>query len=473
MRIILLLSSLFSFLFSFEELFHYNLKNFDIIETAKSYKLILKNQHYFDYSKNGFKFFLPKFTTEFNLKILRFNSTGFISGYLSMNKDFSNILNVSPNDLKYYMTDYKSFQRQLDFLLKNYTIPYKEVTSISMEGYNIPSKVYQKLNKFVYFKIDHSEDYYNSLKYLVYSFYIVLDKTKLNRFLQNKKMTFKYFINNIYKINFKNSLHKHIKKHSKKAKKENVPYALKLHLFLYMKEFGFIPQNKKYTIKTNINDEKMINLYSKLNDLKFDLKNSFNGMVSINPQKKIDKFSKKLDNIANEISHLNFYAKLKKPKCINYTSLNEKCFKDITYFHNYIYFQLKKDKVPNMDVLLKYGDYKTFNDIAKYYFEIGSFDKAEVLLQKAYALQPNPIIIHNLSVLYLTYSPLFNIKKAINYMKKASLPIDYYNLGVLYYIGKGVKENNKKAREYFLKSPSIPYSKKNIQIMNKYKIGIN
>ena len=445
------------------------MKNFDVIETDNNYKLILKNQHYFDYPLDGFKFFLPKFTTEFNLKILRFNSTGFISGYLSMNKDFSNILNVSPNDLKYYMTNYKSFQRQLDFLLKRYTIPYKKVTSISMEGYNIPPTIYDKLNKFVYFKIDHSEDYHNSLKYLVYSFYIVLDKNKLNKFLQNKKMTFKYFINNIYKINFKTVL---IKK-TKKAKKENVPYALKLHLFLYMKEFGFIPHNKKYTIKTNINDEKMINLYSKLNDLKFALKNSFNGMVSINPKNKIDKFSKKLDNIANEILHLNFYAKLEKPQCIDYTNINQKCFKDITYFHNYTYFQLKKDKVPNMDILLKYGDYKTFNDVAKYYFERGNFTKAEILLQKAYALQPNPIIIHNLSVLYLTYSPLFDLKKAVNYITKASLPIDYYNLGVLYYIGKGVKENNKKAREYFLKSLSIPYSKKNIQIMNKYKLGLN
>jgi len=466
MRIILLLSNLFSLLFSFSELFHYNMKNFDVIETQKSYKLILKNQHYFDYSKNGFKFFLPKFTTEFNLNILRFNSTGFISGYLSINKKFSNVLNVSPINLKYYMTNYKSFQRQLDFLLKNYTIPYKKVTSISMEGYNIPPKIYQNLNKFIYFKIDHSEDYYNSLKYLVYSFYIVLDKTRLNKFLQNKKITFKNFINNIYKINFKILP-------VKKRKKENIPYALKLHLFLYMKKFGFIPQNKKYTIKTNIDDEKMINLYSKLNDLKFDLKNSFNGMLSINPQKKIDKFSEKLDNIANKISHLNFYAKIEIPKCIDYNHTNQECFKNITYFHNYTYFQLKRNQVPNINVLLKYGDYKTFNDVAKYYFERGNFNKAEILLQKAYALQPNPIIIHNLSVLYLTYSPLFNIKKAVNYIIEASLPIDYYNLGVLYYIGKGVKENNKKAREYFLKSPSIPYSKENIKIMNKYKIGIN
>jgi len=441
------------------------MKNFDVIETPNSYKLILKNQHYFDYSKNGFKFFLPKFTTEFNLKILRFNSTGFINGYLSMNKNFSNILNISLNNLKYYMTNYKSSQKQLDFLLKGNTIPYNKVTSISIEGYNIPPNIYNKLNKFIYFKINHTKEK-NTLKYLVYSFYINLDKKRLNKFLKNSHISFKYFINNIYTINFK-KLNTKIKKQPKKS----IPYALKLHLFLYMKEFGFIPQKKEYKIDTNINNEQIINLYSKLNDIKSSLKSSFNEMFVINPQKKIDKFCNKLDNIANKMGNINFYANLKKPKCINYT-FSQSCFKDITYFHNYTYFQLQKNNPPDMDTILKYGDYKTFNDVAKYYFEIGEYQKAEVLLQKAYALKHEPIIIHNLAVLYLTYSPLLNVKKAINYITKASLPIDYYNLGVLYYIGKGVKENNKKAREYFLKSLSIPYSKENIKIMNQYKLGL-
>jgi len=464
MRIILLLSSLFSLLLSFTELFHYNLKNFDIVETDKSYKLILKNQHYFNYSQDGFKFFLPKFTTEFNLKILRFNSTGFISGYLSMNTNFSNVLNVSPANLKYYMSDYNSFERQLDFLLKGYTIPYKKVTSISIEGYNIPPNVYKKLNKFIYFKIDHSQDYENTLKYLVYSFYVVLDKAKLNKFLKKHHISFKNYINNIYSLNFKIN--------SKKIKTKTPPYALKLHLFLYMKEYGFIPQKKEYKLKTNINEEKLMNISFKLNDLKYSLKANFNKTILINPKEEVNKFSKKIDEIANKISNLNFYAKLIKPKCNNY-SFNEKCFKDPIYFHNYVYLQLKKNNIPDMDTLLKYGDYKTFNDVAKYYFEIGEYEKAEVLLQKAYALKQDPIIIHNLSVLYLTYSPLFNVKKAIFYLNQATLPIDYYNLGVLYYIGKGVKENNKKAREYFSKSLSIPYSKENIKIMNKYKIGLN
>ena len=475
MRTILLLSSIFSFLLSFEELFHYNIKNFDVIETSNSYKLILKNQDYFDYSSNGFKFFLPKFTTEYGLKILRFNSTGFISGYLSMDKSFSKVLNTSPIELKYYMSDYKSFERQLDYLLNGYTIPYKRVTSISIEGYNIPPFVYNQLNKFVYFKIDHSQDFDNTLKYLVYSFYITLDKPRLDRFLKKRKLSFKDYLNNIYKLNFNiRKLPKTSKKKSKSSNKQvsSPAYALKLHLFLYMKEYGFTPLKREYKLITNFSKERLVQLVSKLTDLKYTFKANFNKAFLIAPSDEVNSFAKKIDKVTREIEHLNFYAKLKKPKCSTY-SFNEMCFKNPNYFNNYIYLQLKKDILPNMNIILRYGNYKTFNDVAKYYFEIGAYNKAEFFLQKAYAIKQDPIIIHNLSVLYLTYSPLLNIKKGVFYLKKASLPIDYYNLGVLYYIGKGVKENNKKAREYFLKSPSIPYSKKNIEIMNKYKIGIN
>jgi hypothetical protein len=100
MRIILLLSSIYSLLFSFEELFFYKENNFDIVNQRDSYKLILKHQQVFDYSKQGFSVFIPKFTKEFTLKILRYNSTGEINGVLSMDKTFKNILNVSSMSLK-------------------------------------------------------------------------------------------------------------------------------------------------------------------------------------------------------------------------------------------------------------------------------------------------------------------------------------------------------------------------------------
>ena len=466
MHILLLLSSLFSLLFSFNELFHYNVKDFDIIENKNSYKLILKGQHYFDYSQDGFKFFIPKFTTEFNLKILRYNSTGIINGYLSLNKNFSNLLNVTPSQLKYYITDYKSFGRELDYLLKGYTIPYENVTSISLEAYNIPKKIYNKLGKFFYFKINH--DYYNTLKYLVYSFYIVLDKKAVDNYIQQRNLKgFKDFIKNIYNLDLKVPKPKKVIK-NKPSKK--VPYALKLHLFFYMKEFGFIP--KENSPKIEIKTDKFYKLYSNGMDIIYSLKAAFDSYFITNPQKKLNKFTKQLENLLNQLNNPDSFFNIKKNRCTKYV-YDKECFKNPTFYHNYIYLQLKKDIPPtDIDEIIAYGDYKTFNDIGKYYFEIGDYKKAEIFLQKAYALKKDPIIIHNLAVLYANHSPLFDIKKVVKYLKESNLEIDYYNLGVLYYIGSGVKENDKKAREYFSKAPHIPYAKENIEIMNKFKIGL-
>jgi TPR repeat protein len=64
------------------------------------------------------------------------------------------------------------------------------------------------------------------------------------------------------------------------------------------------------------------------------------------------------------------------------------------------------------------------------------------------------------------------MKKAIKYLKESNMEIDYYNLGVYYYIGKGVKESDKIARKYFEKAINIPYAQKNLEIMNQYKIGL-
>ncbi len=397
-----------------------------------------------------------------------------------MGKSFYNTLNINQSNLKYYITDYKSFGKQMDYLLAGYAIPYKEVTSISLEAYNIPPKIYNNFNKFLYFKIDHSDDYRNTLQYLVFSFYLVLDKKNLDKFLKAHKITFNYYLNHIYTITSKKVIHSKIKKSVHKQKKvvkkivkkkpKKPPYALKLKFFFYMKEYGFIPQKKEYKLETNINNDILIDIYSKLNGLTYELKNSFDKTFMLNPKEKIELFVQKIDNIASKLYNLNFYANIKKPECLNY-SYSLKCFKDPIYFHNFLHLQLNKNKPLNIDTLLKYGDYKSFNDAAKYYFEIGEYKKAEILLQKAYALKKDPIVIHNLAVLYMSKTPLLNMKKGIEYLKNSSLPIDYYNMGVLYYIGKDVKENNKRAREYFLKAKGIPYADENIKIMNKYKIG--
>ena len=87
---------------------------------------------------------------------------------LSATPYFHNILNVSPNQLNYYITDYNGYGRELDYLLKGYSIPYYKVTSISVEAYNIPPYVSKKLNRYFYFKIIPQKD--NNLQYILYSF---------------------------------------------------------------------------------------------------------------------------------------------------------------------------------------------------------------------------------------------------------------------------------------------------------------
>ena len=180
------------FLFSFSDLYNFNTSKFTIITKNNSYKLILKDRNYLNYKEiEGFRFFLPKFTKEYSIKILRFNSIGYIDGYLSMNRNFKNILDVDPIELKYYLTDFKNGYKAINYLFKGYTIPYRKVTSISIEGYNIPISVSKQFSKYVYFKINHNTDYNNKLKYLVYSVYLVLDKKKIDYYMK------KHYIKNI------------------------------------------------------------------------------------------------------------------------------------------------------------------------------------------------------------------------------------------------------------------------------------
>lgn len=65
---------------------------------------------------DGLKLFLPKFTTEYTLAILRLNSIGSINAYLSINKSLikNNLLDIKKSQTKYYITNYKKQnQRQL------------------------------------------------------------------------------------------------------------------------------------------------------------------------------------------------------------------------------------------------------------------------------------------------------------------------------------------------------------------------
>ena len=463
------------FLFSFDNLYQFNNKNFDISIIKNGYKLTSKNQKYLDYNETkGFQFFIPYFTKEFALKVLRYNSTGYINGILSMDKSFSKILKITPVDYKYYLTDYNSDERELDYLLKGYSIPYYKVTSISIEAYNIPPKVSKKLNKYIYFeKLPLKQ---NKLSNILYSFYIILDKNKVDDYIKSNYPKSKNYINtflkNIYNIKLKSTKNITPKKPKLITKKKIIKPKYRLHLnrFLYMKEYGYIP------IKYNTNIAKLTNKAEKIVDqLDITVTNLTLNLDENYKSSKEDfnKFNKEIEDIKDEILKLGVITPTIKCK-FDENQIDKKCFSNRDYFQDYLYFRLKNNQIVSDDEILSYGGYKSFNDIGKYYFEIGEFRKSELYLQRAYVLAKNKdIISHNLGVFYANpYTPLYNLNKAITYLEKSNMDIDNYNIGVFYYLGKGVKESDKIARKYFKKALSIPFAKENYEIMKKYKIGL-
>jgi len=495
------------YLFSFEEFYNFKKSSFEYYEDSNSYKLTLKNQRYLDYKLNnqGYKFFIPYFTKEFNLKILRFNSVGYIDMLLSLNPNFTNRLDISPTDIKYYITNYRGYGRQLDYLLRRYTIPYHNVTSISIEAYNIPYSVSKKLNRYFYFKIiPHSDD---KLQYILYSFYIVFDKNRVDNYIRIHRLgNFENFVKSIYRLSLytpppppkivikeikkekivKKEKKVQTKKRVKKVvvvKKRRIPtYSLHMKRFLFMKEFGY--QNIKPDFNATITNLDTFKNYfeEQLEDLKeLDdfLKNSLNRKLILNGNEIYQNFNSQFQLILDNFKLLPFNdiaVKTSMNECyFDKNNINKQCFKNSDYFQNYVYFSLKNNKLIQDGELKAFADYKSFNDIAKYYFEIGDFNRSEKYLLKAYYLADKSnkkLIAHNLGVLYATsYTDLTDYKKAINYFKESREEIDFYNIGVLYYMGKGVKESDKKAREYFSKAPHIPYAIDNLKIMKKYRIG--
>jgi len=475
-------------LFSFQSLYDFKTSDFEYSHTDKLYKLTLKNQKYVEYKreKEGYKFFIPYFTKEFSLKILRFNSTGYLNLVLSMDKRCGNILNVTTNNLNYYISDYKGYGRQISYLLKNYSIPYKKTTSISIEAYNLPASISNRLNRYFYLKKDIEKD--NKLEYILYSFYITFDKTRVDNYIKTHHLKdFQDFVKHIYSLSLKKVVKKKIVKKQvvkkKVIKKQNkkLKYSLHLKRFLFMKDYGFI--NRK--IECKMDRKKLIVAQKNIEDNVEKLENLINLMgkkLNSNYLFKGDKiYDSFYETISPIIDKLNLIPlqiddiKIDTEKCVfDEENIKKVCFEKKDYFQNYLYGLLKKDKLPTEEELLAFGDYRTFNDVGKYYFEIGNFKKAQSFLSKAYVLADDKRIpSHNLGVLYATsFTDLTDYSKGIKYLKQSKMDIDNYNLGVFYYLGKGVKESDKIARNYFSKATAIPYGLDNFKIMQKYKIGL-
>jgi hypothetical protein len=217
-------------------------------------------------------------------------------------------------------------------------------------------------------------------------------------------------------------------------------------------------------------EEKTYEINNQLDELKIEMKEKFQNKIDFSIKEKVELLSSKIDAIIKNLQSLN-NINFQKECEFNPQNINKKCFKIPEYFHKYIYFAILENNLPDIKTILAYGDYKTFNDVGVYFYNQTYLKKAEIFLNKAYILAENKSIpAHNLSVLYATKG-IYNIKKSIKYAKEANLPIDNYNIGICYYIGLGVKEDDKKAREYFKKADNINFAKQNLEIMNKFNIG--
>ena len=81
----------------------------------------------------------------------------------------------------------------------------------------------------------------------------------------------------------------------------------------------------------------------------------------------------------------------------------------------------------------------------------------------------------NLGILYLLTNKKTNQKKSRDYFEQSGLKEAYFNLGVFYYIGLYVKENDNTAYKYFTKSSNLGFlrGKNNRLIMEEYNVGIH
>ena len=80
----------------------------------------------------------------------------------------------------------------------------------------------------------------------------------------------------------------------------------------------------------------------------------------------------------------------------------------------------------------------------------------------------------NLGMYYLKTNKKSNFGKALKYFENSGLKEAYFNLGIFYYIGLNVKEDDRKAYQYFKKSSDLGFlrANNNKNIMEKFRVGI-
>lgn len=242
--------------------------------------------------------------------------------------------------------------------------------------------------------------------------------------------------------------------------------------------------DKKYNKLKNILDsfESIINDYTYKNSymdnsMKRKYKNEIRELESL-----INSFALDTNSLSDERNYKDIENELSKieKKQIKIVcdeskkELNIKCIKNTRYINNFIYNTLRNDDIDILKTVEKHANIKSQNDIAKYYFEIGEDEKALKYLQKAYKKAKGTIkeqIAYNLGVLYATRNGTKDNKESIIYFKESKNKEANFNIGINYYIGLGVKENNTLAYKYFEKSAKqgLVRAQANKKLMKQYR----
>lgn len=488
--------------------FEYAIENGD-------YKVYLTQEGSIDYNNiSGFELFLPNFLKEYNLGVLRFNSIGSIDGVLSIKENDTLSTNkIAIDDIRYYLTDYSTVnQRQLDYLLKNEKIPYLNKTSLAFQGYNIPNNISKNLNKSIFFSfLDKTND--NKLATLVYSYSMVLDKKVVDSYVKKHKKIRKFEKDSRFDLIYtylssfgttkeyqsKNSKSLIKEEPSIENKKEEplkindvLQYNLKLDLVrdLEMKDFEYsqdilmqdISQNdtnNQYSIEENYKElqkslDKLISIIEKMKDGdKPFATNVLN--KSNNSHKNLTELIREKDILIGKMSNVEFdRAIIMEQKCDGGAEVFRKsCLEEEHYFDSFIYHALKRGRLPSEELIIKNGNTQTLNRIGKYYYDLKEYQKSEKYLLRAYekiSKIDKEIVAYNLGVLYAKLNSTQSHKKSISYFEKTTFKEAYFNLGINYYIGLGVKENNSIAYEYFSKSAQRGFEKSELNVLKMQKL---
>jgi hypothetical protein len=456
-RFFLLLIFLTSTLFaSYHPIYDIENPQFEYTFENGNYKVYLLEEGSIDYnSVNGFELFLPNFLKEYNLGVLRFNSIGSIDGVLSTKKnEIESSKDIEFGEMKYYLTDYGTTnQRQLDYLFKNEKIPYLNKTSLAIQGYNIPSHIGKNLNKSIFFSfLNNVTD--NKLTTLVYSYSMILDKKLVDNYVKRNKKLVIYEKDRTF-----NNLHTYLSSFTKVQKES--PKKLKSET-----------KERKITAKVDEQVEETSNQPKGL-DLKRESEMKYFEDLSYKDSKERNKIGyviednyeeleKSLNKLISLIEELKFSNETYATQLFNKKLENDKLLKELVRQKDFLISKMANVESNIGDNINDNNEGGKFNQLGIDYFKSGNIKEAEKYLLKAYQVIPKDdkeVVAYNLGVLYASLNSHLGHKKAIEYFKKSNLKEGYFNLGLYYYMGQVVKENNSIAYKYFSKSADLGFQR--------------